>query len=76
MQSEQLFEAALGVGEPWYVRESQFDAAARTLTIIVDFRAGSLNRPGKALNPFMSRPEGVERERISRGVWVMMEILI
>ena len=41
MQSEQLFEAALGVGEPWYVRESQFDAAARTLTIIVDFRAGS-----------------------------------
>jgi len=41
MQSEQLFEAALGVSSPWYVREARFDAAARTLTIRVDFRAGS-----------------------------------
>ncbi|MGA8260279.1 MAG: ISL3 family transposase [Arenicellales bacterium] len=41
MQSEQLFEAALGVSSPWYVRETQFDAGARTLTIHVDFRAGS-----------------------------------
>jgi transposase len=36
-----LFEAALGVSSPWYVREARFDAAARTLTIGVDFRAGS-----------------------------------
>jgi transposase len=41
MQSEQLFEAALGVSSPWYVREARFDAAARTLTIGVDFRSGS-----------------------------------
>jgi len=41
MQSEQLFEAALGVNSPWYVRETQFDAQARTLTIRVDFRSGS-----------------------------------
>lgn len=41
MQSEQLFEAALGVMSPWYVRESRFDAEARALTIQVDFRAGS-----------------------------------
>lgn len=41
MQSEQLFEVALGVSPPWYVRESRFDAAARTLTICVDFGAGS-----------------------------------
>lgn len=41
MQSEQLFEVALGVSSPWYVRESRFDAAARTLTVCVDFRAGS-----------------------------------
>lgn len=41
MQSEQLFEAALGLSEPWYVRETVFDAEARTLTIQVDFRAGS-----------------------------------
>jgi Transposase len=41
MPSEQLSEAALGVSSPWYVRETRFDAAARTLTIQVDFRAGS-----------------------------------
>jgi transposase len=41
MQSEALFEAALGVSSPWYVRGSTFDAEARTLTICVDFRSGS-----------------------------------
>lgn len=41
MQSEQLLEAALGVSSPWYVRETQFDVQARTLTVGVDFRAGS-----------------------------------
>ncbi len=41
MQSEQLFETALGVSCPWYVREARFEAAARTLTIEVDFRTGS-----------------------------------
>jgi transposase len=46
MQSEQLFEVALGVSSPWYVRESRFDAEARTLTIRVDFRSGSrFNHP-------------------------------
>lgn len=41
MQSEQLFEVALGVSSPWFVREARFDAAARTLTIGVYFHAGS-----------------------------------
>ena len=41
MQSEQLFESALGVSSPWYIREAVFDGEARTLTIQVDFRAGS-----------------------------------
>jgi len=41
MQSEQLLEAALGVSSPWYVRETQFEADARTLTIRVDFHPGS-----------------------------------
>lgn len=41
MQTEALFEQALGVGSPWYVRETQFDSDAQTLTIRVDFRAGS-----------------------------------
>lgn len=41
MQSEQLFEVALGVNSPWYVREARFDGEAKTLTIRVDFRSGS-----------------------------------
>ncbi|MDI3259010.1 MAG: ISL3 family transposase [Sinobacteraceae bacterium] len=41
MAAEQLFEAALGIEAPWYVRETKFDAAARMLTIVVDFRPGS-----------------------------------
>ena len=46
MHSEQLFEVALGVGTPWYVREAKFDPDAGTLTIRVDFRPGSrFNHP-------------------------------
>ena len=41
MQSEQLFEAALGVSSPWYVVETRFDTAGRMLTIFVDFHSGS-----------------------------------
>ena len=41
MQSEQLFEAALGVSSPWYVVETRFDTAGRMLTILVDFHSGS-----------------------------------
>lgn len=37
----QLFEAALGIEKPWYVRGVDFDAARKTLTISVDFVAGS-----------------------------------
>lgn len=39
--SAKLFEAALGLSSPWYVVGTDFDAAARTLTIRVDFPAGS-----------------------------------
>lgn len=41
MQSEKLFEAALGVSEPWYIKEARFDGTVKTLTIAVDFEAGS-----------------------------------
>lgn len=41
MQSEKLFEAALGVTKPWYVKEARFDGSAKTLTIDVDFESGS-----------------------------------
>ena len=36
----QVFEAALGIVRPWYVRGVDFDAARKTLTITVDFVAG------------------------------------
>lgn len=39
--TEKLFEAALGIEAPWYVRDVAFDAEARTLTVLVDFIAGS-----------------------------------
>jgi transposase len=37
----QLFEAALGISKPWYVRGVDFDAARKVLTIGIDFVAGS-----------------------------------
>lgn len=39
--TERLFETALGIEAPWYVRDVSFDMAAHTLTIFVDFTAGS-----------------------------------
>ena len=39
--TEKLFEAALGIGPPWFVAGADFNAQARTLTIRVDFAAGS-----------------------------------
>lgn len=36
-----LFEAALGVSDPWFVSGVDFDAAAKRLTIRIDFTAGS-----------------------------------
>ena len=39
--TEKLFETALGIGAPWHVAGADFNAQARTLTIRVDFAAGS-----------------------------------
>jgi transposase len=39
--NNQLFEAALGVAEPWHVEGVRFDAANKTLTIVIDFVTGS-----------------------------------
>lgn len=36
-----LFEAALGIASPWYINGVEFDAAKKTLSIAVDFIAGS-----------------------------------
>ena len=39
--STKLFEAALGITSPWYINGVDFDAAQKTLTISIDFVAGS-----------------------------------
>ena len=39
--SNELFAAALGVASPWYVRNVEFDAGKRLLTISIDFTKGS-----------------------------------
>lgn len=39
--TKQVFEAALGVTEPWFVADVDFEEDAKTLTIRVDFRRGS-----------------------------------
>lgn len=39
--TEKVFETALGISAPWLVSGVNFDAAARTLTINIDFVAGS-----------------------------------
>ena len=39
--NEQLFETALGVNEPWHVVAVELDAAAKILTIGIDFTPGS-----------------------------------
>lgn len=39
--SAKLFEAALGIVEPWFIQGVDFDADKKTLTIGIDFIAGS-----------------------------------
>jgi transposase len=36
-----LFEAALGIAEPWAVDKVKFDEAAKVLTVVVDFKPGT-----------------------------------
>jgi hypothetical protein len=38
---QKLFEAALGISSPWYVKEINFDVTNKSLYIEVDFEAGS-----------------------------------
>jgi transposase len=41
VSEKQLFEAALGLAKPWYVSRTEFDAPNKSLTIVIDFVAGS-----------------------------------
>ena len=36
-----VFESALGITDPWFVASVKFDEAAKTLTVLIDFKAGS-----------------------------------
>jgi transposase len=38
---DKLFEAALGISAPWSVKSVEFDAAAKRLTVLIDFAPGS-----------------------------------
>ena len=46
-----LFTAALGLSEPWYVKDLSFDEAEKRLTIRVDFRRGSRFAHGGGAHP-------------------------
>ena len=37
----QIFEAALGISDPWYIKGADFDAEQKCLSIHIDFVAGS-----------------------------------
>jgi len=39
--SNQIFEAALGIVNPWYIKGIDFDADRKSLAIQIDFVAGS-----------------------------------
>jgi hypothetical protein len=39
--SNELFAAALGLADPWFVKDVQFDVAKHMLTIKIDFKKGS-----------------------------------
>jgi len=36
-----IFEAALSINEPWYIKEVEFDPVKKRLDLYVDFRKGS-----------------------------------
>lgn len=36
-----LFESALGISDPWFVASLEFDEPAKTLTVLIDFKAGT-----------------------------------
>ena len=39
--NQELFQAALGLSDPWHVDRSEFDPAARRLDLYLDFARGA-----------------------------------
>ena len=47
MRDTELFQAALGLADPWYVKAVRFDATAKRLDIDIDFKRGArFQNPG------------------------------
>lgn len=42
MKSEMLFEAALSISKPWYIKEIKFDSGLKRLDVHIDFNRGSV----------------------------------
>ena len=42
MLTKQLFELALNVQNPWYIKDIQFDSENKRLDVHIDFHKGSL----------------------------------
>ncbi len=42
MFTQQLFELALNIQEPWYIKDIQFSAESKRLDIHIDFHKGAI----------------------------------
>ncbi len=52
--SAKLFESALGITDPWFIDSVKFDEAAKTLTVLINFKAGNrFNVKQRVIDQFM-----------------------
>ena len=42
MLTKQLFETALNINDPWFIKDIQFDPYKKRLDIYIDFHKGSV----------------------------------
>ena len=56
MQSEMLFEAALSIVKPWYIKDVQFDTECKRLDIYIDFKRGSSSNRRIPIIPKNTKP--------------------
>lgn len=65
--SKEIFEAALGVGSPWFVADMDFDEDERKLTIQIDFERGSRFELPVVEGAHPVHDTVIKRCRVSRG---------
>lgn len=51
MLETKIFEAALAIQSPWYIKDVQFDATSKRLDIFIDFKRGSTFLSKKSNDP-------------------------